>query len=520
MINFPDIWIVFAGLCLMLGALIADWLRPGFVLFSGVVFFMCTGILSPQEALAGFANEGMITVGLLFLISEGVRRSDALGHLVKWLLPAQRGMSVRKGYLRILPSIVSVSAFLNNTPVVVVFIPIIKQWARKSGLAVRKFLIPLSYAAILGGMCTLIGTSTNLVVHGMMLDAGFEGFTMFELGKVGGCIALVGGLYLIFFGDKRLPGDTPNEETARNEEPTHLVEAVLGPRFPGINHPFGEFDFKSHYGAEIRAVRRNGVEIEELDKAVFRAGDTLVLDTDGSFIETWGESRVFLMLSNGSEHRPACPRWKKWLALGLLVIMIAGATFGSMPFMADLIPGRTLDMFFWVCIVAVLMACFGIFPAKKYTKFISWDILITIASALAISRAMVNSGLADRIAAGLTGLSGVASPWIVLAVLYITTNLITEFITNNAAAAFAFPVALSAAAQLGMDPMPFFVAICIAASCSFSSPIGYQTNMIVQGIGNYRFRDFVRIGLPLNIIAFVVSMTLIPLFWPFEAVAA
>ena len=312
----------------MMWALIADWLRPGFVLFSGVVFFMCTGVLSPREALAGFANEGMITVGLLFLISEGVRRSDALGHLVKWLLPSERGITVRKGYLRILPTIASVSAFLNNTPVVVVFIPIIKQWARKSGLAVRKFLIPLSYAAMLGGMCTLIGTSTNLVVHGMMLDAGFEGFTMFELGKVGGCIALVGGLYLIFFGDKRLPGDTPNEETVRNEEPSRLVEAVLGPRFPGINRPFGEFDFKSHYGAEIRAVRRNGVEIEELDKAVFRAGDTLVLDTDGSFIETWGESRVFLMLSNGSEHRPACPRWKKCLALGLLVIMIAGATFG------------------------------------------------------------------------------------------------------------------------------------------------------------------------------------------------
>lgn len=512
-----EIWIVFAGLCLMMVMLIADWLRPGFVLFSGVVLFMCTGILTPREALAGFGNEGMITVGLLFLISEGVRRSDALGHLVKWLLPVRRGMTVRKGYLRILPTIAAVSAFLNNTPVVVVFIPIIKQWALKTGLAIRKFLIPLSYAAILGGMCTLIGTSTNLVVHGMMLDAGFEGFTMFELGKVGGCIALVGLLYMILLGDRRLPDDTALEE--QPDEASRVVEAVLGPRFPGINRTFGEFDFKSRYGAEIASVRRGGEELSAWETETFRAGDTLVLKTDGTFIETWGDSRVFLMLSNGSEHRPECPRWKKWLALALLVVMIGGATFGSMPFMADLVPGRKLDMFFWVCIVAVLMACFGIFPAKKYTKFISWDILVTIASALAISRAMVNSGLADWIAAGLTRLSAVASPWAVLAVLYVTTNLITEFITNNAAAAFAFPVALSAATHLGVDPMPFFVAICIAASCSFSSPIGYQTNMIVQGIGNYRFRDFVRVGLPLNFIAFVVSMVLIPWIWPFEAVA-
>ncbi len=510
-----EIWIVLAGLCLMMGMLIADWLRPGFVLFSGVVLFMCTGILTPREALAGFGNEGMITVALLFLVSEGVRRSDALGHLVKWLLPVRRDMTVRKGYLRILPTIAAVSAFLNNTPVVVVFIPIIKQWARRTGLAVRKFLIPLSYAAILGGMCTLIGTSTNLVVHGMMLDEGFEGFSMFELGKVGGCIAVVGLLYMILLGNRRLPDDSTLEEQPRAEESGREVEAVLGPRFPGINRTFAEFDFRSHYGAGIRTVRRGGEELPP-ESVIFRAGDTLVLETDGTFIERWGDSRVFLMLSNGSEHRPACPRWKKWLALALLVVMIAGATFGSMPFMADLVPGMRLDMFFWVCVVAVLMACFGIFPAKKYTKFISWDILVTIASALAISRAMVNSGLADWIASGLSRLSAAASPWAVLAVLYVTTNLITEFITNNAAAAFAFPVALSAAAHLGVDPMPFFVAICIAASCSFSSPIGYQTNMIVQGIGSYRFRDFVRIGLPLNLIAFAVSMVLIPLFWPFE----
>ncbi len=221
------------------------------------------------------------------------------------------------------------------------------------------------------------------------------------------------------------------------------------------------------------------------------------------------------MLSNGKEYKPLCPPWKKWLALSLLTLMIAGATFGSLPFMQRLLPGIRLDMFFWVAVVTVLMACFGIFPAKKYTKFISWDILVTIASALAISRAMTNSGLADLIAGHLIALSGSVSPLIVLAVLYITTNLITEFITNNAAAAFAFPIALSASEQLSVNPMPFFVAICIAASASFSSPIGYQTNMIVQGIGNYRFRDFVRVGLPLNLIAFVLTVVLVPLFWQF-----
>ena len=271
---------------------------------------------------------------------------------------------MRKGYLRILPTIVAVSAFLNNTPVVVVFIPIIKQWARRTGLAVRKFLIPLSYAAILGGMCTLIGTSTNLVVHGMMLDEGFAGFSMFELGKVGGCIAVVGLLYMILLGNRRLPDDSTLEEQPRTEESGREVEAVLGPRFPGINRTFAEFDFRSHYGAGIRSVRRGGEELPP-ESVIFRAGDTLVLETDGTFIDRWGDSRVFLMLSNGSEHRPVCPRWKKWLALALLVVMIAGATFGSMPFMADLVPGMRLDMFFWVCVVAVLMACFGIFPPRN-----------------------------------------------------------------------------------------------------------------------------------------------------------
>lgn len=190
----------------------------------------------------------------------------------------------------------------------------------------------------------------------------------------------------------------------------------------------------------------------------------------------------------------------------LLVAMVIGASIGRR--------GGT-DMLFWAAIVAVIMAFTGIFPAKRYTKFISWDILVTIASAFAISRAMILSGLADAIAAGVITLCNTLSPRFVLALIYIITNIITEIITNNAAAAFSFPIALSAATQLGVSPTPLLVAIAIAASASFCSPIGYQTNTIVQGLGGYRFRDFVRAGLPLSVIAFTVSMIFIPIFWEF-----
>ena len=161
------------------------------------------------------------------------------------------------------------------------------------------------------------------------------------------------------------------------------------------------------------------------------------------------------------------------------------------------------------------MAWTKLFPVRKYTKYISWDILITIACAFAISRAMVNSGVADVIAHGIIVMSDDYGPPVLLAFLFIITNLFTELITNNAAAALSFPLALSLSNQLGVSPMPFFVVICIAASASFSTPIGYQTNLIVQGIGNYKFMDFVRIGLPLNILTFIISVILIPLIWPF-----
>lgn len=511
----------FVVLCLagMVAALIWDRMRPGMVLLTVVILFMCVGILSPKEMLEGFSNKGMITVGLLFLVSEGVRKSGALGQFIKKLLP-QRNATVRSAQFRMLPSIAFISAFLNNTPVVVIFAPIIKHWAETVKLPATKFLIPLSYVTILGGVCTLIGTSTNLVVDGMITDAGYEGLSMFEIGKVGVFVALAGIIYLLIFSNRLLPDQriSPDEEESDEEKGSHLnrVEAVLGPRFPGINKSLGEFNFVRHYGAIVKEVKRAGQRYtHNLDKVVLHEGDTLVLWADDTFLPTWGESSVFLMLANGHDDEEVVPKRKRWLALGLLIFMIVGATVGELPFMQKLIPGMKLDMFFFVCITTIIMAWTKIFPPKKYTKYISWDILITIACAFGISKAMENSGFAAFLASHIIGMSKSLGPYALVAIVYIITNIFTEMITNNAAAALSFPIGLAVAQQLGVNPMPFFMTICIAASASFSSPIGYQTNLIVQGIGGYKFTDFVRVGLPLNIITFLVSIIVIPLVWHF-----
>ncbi len=515
-----EIIFVLLALAGMVAALVLDKMRPGMVLFSVVVLFLCAGILSPKEMIEGFSNKGMITVAMLFLVSEGVRQSGALGQVIKKLLPEKK-TTVLKAQVRMLPTVAFISAFLNNTPVVVIFAPIIKRWAKKVNLPATKFLIPLSYVTILGGICTLIGTSTNLVVHGMVLEAGYEGFTMFELGKVGIFIAIIGISYLFLFSSKLLPdsrADVAGEEMEEEAEADHLhrVEAVLGPRFPGIRKTLKTFDFKRHYGAEVREIRRGGRSIVKgMDEVVLREGDTLILLADNSFIPTWGESSVFIMLANGSDIDPSAGKKKRWFALVLLILMIVGATVGELPATKEAFPHLKLDMFFFVSITTVLMAWTKLFPPKKYTKYISWDILITIACAFAISKAMENSGFAAMMAGYIIGLTDSFGPYALLAVVFVITNLFTELITNNAAAALAFPVALSVANQLGVSPTPFFVVICMAASASFSTPIGYQTNLIVQGIGNYKFTDFVKVGLPLNIIVFLLSVFLIPLFWKF-----
>ncbi|MEG1793429.1 MAG: SLC13 family permease [Rikenellaceae bacterium] len=599
--TFSAIFVLVVLIAMFL-VLVFDKMRPGLTLFCAAVLIMSFGIITPSELVSGFSNTGMLTVALLFLVSEGIRQTGALNGVITSLLPNKKS-SISKILARLLPSIAAFSAFLNNTAVVVIFAPIIKRWADNMNISATKFLIPLSYATILGGVCTLIGTSTNLVVDGMMQDNGYVGFTLFELGKVGIFITILGLIYLIFFSKYLLPGmrgAARNQESQKeyyyivrilpsskligltNKNPevgnilpdmvivnikrkgecldnsipivlqegdTLLVggsvsstyklfaskdvrltclekvqsnfkaeevtqaEVVLAPRFPGLKSTLGEFDFYRHYGALVLSVHRNGESLNgDLDELVLQEGDNLVLLTNSSFLKTWGKSSVFYLVTEDNDYVAPSSTVKRYLAAILVLLMVIGAVFGEN---INSVDGKPLGMFFFAAVTVFIMAALRIFPDRKYTKFISWDILIAIAAAFAISKAMFNSGIADEIATLLIDISAGANPHVVLMIMYIITAMCTELITNNAAAALMFPIALSISNQLGVNPYPFFVTICVAASASFMTPIGYQTNLIVQSIGNYKFTDYWKVGAPLAVIVFVVTVLLVPLFWAF-----
>ena len=428
---------------LMLMALIKEMLRPGLVLFTAVVLLLCAGIINPEEALKGFSNKGMITVALLYLVSEGVRKSGLLEHFVFCMLP-KKNVSVTKVNLHFLPIVSFISAFFNNTPVVVIFAPMIKNWARKMKLPSTKFLIPLSYATVLGGICTLIGTTTNLVIHGMLLqeykdeittfeetkgqvngvllEYGVDGMHMFELTKVGVLIALVGLVYLIFFSKFLLPDDRKSEEDANDATIApgmNRFEVLLSNRFPGLGKTLFEFDFFRHYGAHVRAIRRNGDIVSgDYMHSPLTHEDTLIVDAEDGFMKAWGESRVFWMINRVGDYEPPMGTKKRWVAFGLLVLMIIGATIGELPIVTGNFTFLKLDMFFFACITTIVMAWTRMFNPRKYTKFFSWDVLITIACAFAISTAMTKSGFADFVASYIND--------VVLASAYMQSSLFVD----------------------------------------------------------------------------------------------
>jgi len=601
-LSFTSILPIFI-IAAMTAALALELVPSAVVLAGALMVFLFSGFVSPQETLAGFSNQGMMTVALLFVVAAGVQYTGALNAIANTFLGKARKERNISSLFRIMLPVSSLSAFLNNTPIVVIFTPIIKKWAEKLDLSASKFLIPLSYAAIFGGVCTLIGTSTNLVVHGMMLQNGIQGLSMFELGKVGIPCAVIGWLYMAFIGQKLLPerkdimdsvienrkeyfigmkvtdkspiigktiqqaglrnlknvylmeierggevfGPVSHEEKIRSGDvlyfvgvtsaivdlqdmqglvpaahemfendfqrgTTYLVEAVVSDSSPIIGNTVKEVNFRERYKAGVVAVHRNGERVKSKVGSIrMRAGDVLLLLATKEFVQYWSDSRDFYLVSTIKKQEPKVYH-KALLAVGIIALMVAAATFGGY---LPRIAGNKINMFYAAAGATVLMLITRCVTVNQAKRSLDMNVLVTIACAFGISKGLQNSGAAAAIADFLINLVKGFGPVGVLAAIYILTTVFTEIITNNAAAALIFPIAYSAGTQMGVDPRPFFIAIAIAASASFATPIGYQTNLIVQGAGGYKFTDYLKVGLPLNIIFFIVATLVIPLFWKF-----
>jgi len=576
-----EAWITVAVVAGVLVLLAGSRQNPALILLGAVGTLILTGVLAPQDALGGFGNSGLATVAVLYVVAAGLSETGASGVVIQTLLGNARTLFGAQA--RMLVPVSVTSAFLNNTPVVAVMMPVVHDWARRHAMAASKLLIPLSYASILGGMCTMIGTSTNLIIGGLYRDAGYGDFGLFAVTVVGVPTAVVGLLYLLLVGRRLLPNRKPAAamlENAREytlemrvtdsgpltgksiEEAglRHLpgsylaeihrgdrvmpavspretlqagdqlvfvgvldsmvdlqrlpglepatdqrfrldtkrddrvfAEVVVSPNCPLLGQSIREGRFRNHYNAAVLAVSRGGERIRsKIGDIVLQPGDTLLLETSSSFYDTQRNNRDFYLVSRVEGHTPQ-RRTRLPLATGILTGMVLLAGFGWL---------TMLEAGILAAAAMIATRCVG---ARAAGRAVDLQVLVVIGAAIGLGEAMHQTGAAATSAGGLIGLSGGDPRWL-LALTYITASLFTEMITNNAAAVLVFPVVTAAASSIGAPLEPFMLVLMIGSSASFATPIGYQTNLMVYGPGGYRFRDFVRIGLPLNVIVGAASV--------------
>lgn len=587
--DFQGWFTLLLTLAVLLGMSVGN-IRPHIATMAALAALSLLGILTPTEALAGFANSGLITVAAMFVVAAGLHASGAVDLLVDMVLG--RPDSVRSAFSRMFGPVVTLSAFLNNTPVVATMIPAVHMWCRRIGIAPSKLMIPLSYSSILGGTITLIGTSTNLVVNGQYEAlTGKPGFSIFSITALGLPVALLGLLFMWLFFPRLLPdrsdqkafgnlreftlevtvadkgplvgksvqeaglrhlgrvylaeierrgvvltavsseqrlqggdrlvfaGDTDAIsdllrvnglvastengaktmlETERAER--RLVEVVVSPHCSAIGEAIRDARFRDRYGAVVLAVARNGERVKgNLGTIKLTAGDTLLLEARPAFVTRQRHNKDFLLVNDTNSE---APRHEKailaWVILGALVLA-AGFDVVSM-----------LDA---SLVGAGLMIATGCCSTDQAEKSLDLRVLVTIGASFALGAALEKTGVASLLASRLIDLSG-GRPWLLLALVYVAVSLLTEAITNNSAAILVLPVVIGVCEKAGLNEVPFVFAVMMAASASFATPIGYQTNLMVHGPGGYRFSDFVRVGVPMNVFIGVVSVALILLLWP------
>lgn len=584
---------VLVVIVVMFVALLLELARPDMIVFSALVIFVLTGLLTPEEAFKGFSNQGMLTIALLFIVAGSVQKHGLLEQLMKqWLSKSKK---VRGSMFRFYLPISLSSAFLNNTPIVVTFTPMIKNWCEERGIAPSKFLIPLSYVTILGGTITVIGTSTNLVVHGMLLDYGLEGFTLFQLAVVGIPVLILGFIYLFTVGYKLLPNNKGFSEQVKQdsreyiaemtvsnsfdfinetvekaglrelkglylveiireservspvksttivragdrliftglistiaelqqlkglqlETGTHLdlddlkngdvqlVEAVVSHQSSLLSKSIKQSQFRSRFDAGVLAVHRNNERIKsKIGDIILKPGDVLLLLTGSDFIRTYQQSNDFYVVSSMETPNHLNENRKKgWFSLIVLITMILAVTL------------NILSMFKAMLLAVFIFIITKIISPEEARKKIQFHVLLLIASAFGVGTAMTKTGLASWMANGLLEIGEPLGIIAILIAVYILTNIFTELITNSAAAVLMLPIGIEMAEVLSLDYMGFAVTIAIAASASFITPIGYQTNLIVYGPGGYTFSDYIKVGTPLSIIVMLITVTIVNMVW-------
>ncbi|XOV89435.1 MAG: SLC13 family permease [Pseudomonadota bacterium] len=568
---------------LVIGILAATRYSTEVVLMAGLTILLVAGVLTPEQALVGFANPGLATVAVLYVVVAGMRETGSVAWVTGSLLG--RPVSLAGAYTRMILPVAFMSAFVNNTPIVAMMIPAVRDWARRTGFAASKLLMPLSFAAMVGGTCTIIGTSTNLVLNEMLVSATGSGLGFFDLAIIGvPCTLLVfvfmlvvgqrwlpervdraidadavkqyliemqveagsslagksvqeaglrhlPGLYLMDIERKgmTIPAVAPEEKLAEGDvlvftgmvdsvadlrrfdglrlasdhvsrldlkRGSHsLVEVVVAEACPLVGRSIRQGNFRNVYNAAIISVSRNGEHLRaKVGDIVLQAGDMLLLEAHADFTRQYRNNKDFMLVS-GVANSEAYRTEKRPLALaifaGMILLTVMGAT-------TLLVAGM---------VAAGLLMLTRCTSASNARREVSWQVLIVIGASIGLGNALVVSGAAQLVAqAVFAGLYG--HPLVMLLVVFGLTALLTAVISNIAAATLMFPVVLSLANASGVSADALVVTVMVAASASFATPIGYQTNLMVYGPGGYQFTDFVKVGTPLTILVGFVTVLL------------
>ena len=584
-----EAWLTLAVLGGMIAILARDVMAPSVAVIGAVVALLVSGVVTPAQAFGGLSNPAPITVAALYVVSRAVQKTRAIQPLVARLGGAGTN---RRALARLLVPTAGASAFLNNTPIVAMLVPQVTSWAERNGLSPSRYLMPLSFAAILGGTVTLIGTSTNLVVSGLLTEAGQKPLSMFELTPVGLPIALLGlvsvlvlapvllpdrrparadlneghrefvirmivveggplaghsveegrlrhlqGVFLIeierqdeviapvtpetvlkggdlltFVGRADVVPDVQAMSGLLSSEQKHVAEfdttrhtffeVVLGPTSPLVGQTLKDAGFRSRYQAAAVAIHRAGRRVHaKLGSVSLRVGDTLLLLSDLDFESRWRDRGHFLLVSRLGGATPAATK-KAPIVGGVVAAVVLCASFGVLPILQAALLG------------AFALVLSGVLTPGEARNAVDLEVILVISGAFGLAAALQVSGLAELVAQIVVETFGEWGPRGALLGIVLTTVLLISIITNNAAAVLVFPIAMSTAADLSLDPRPFAIAVAMAASASFLTPVAYQTNIMVYGPGGYRFGDYTRLGLPLTAIVVAVTVLLVPVMWP------